>query len=106
MLSNGRDIPYLGLKVVAVTDNIAVEYGLPHGIYIKEVRLDSPAFAAGLQNGDVIVELGGKAVSTVEAYEAHVLSLEPGTITEIIVKRQGMDEYLEVEYKVSAGILQ
>lgn len=106
MLSNGRDIPYLGLKVVAVTDNIAVECGLPHGIYIKEVRLDSPAFAAGLQNGDVIVELGGKAVSTVEAYEAHVLSLEPGTITEIIVKRQGMDEYLEVEYKVSAGILQ
>ncbi len=106
MLSNGRDIPYLGLKVVAVTDNIAVEYGLPHGIYIKEVRLDSPAFAAGLQNGDVIVELGGEAVSTVEAYEAHVLSLEPGTITEIIVKRQGMDEYLEVEYKVSAGILQ
>ena len=49
MLSNGKDIPYLGLNVVTVTEQIAQEYDIPRGVYIKEVMLDSPALVAGLQ---------------------------------------------------------
>ncbi len=101
MLSNGRDIPYLGLKVLAVTEEIAKENDLAQGIYIKEVMLESPAFEAGLQSGDVIVKMGGEEIYTVPTYESKVLELEQPI--EIVVSRQGMDEHLRL--KVMAGRL-
>ncbi len=103
MLSNGRDIPYLGLKVLAVTEEIAKENDLAQGIYIKEVMLESPAFEAGLQSGDVIVKMGGEEIYTVPTYESKVLELEPEEPIEIVVSRQGMDEHLRL--KVMAGRL-
>lgn len=106
MLSNGKDIPYLGLRVVTVTDKIAADYELPKGIFVKEVLLDSPAFEAGLQNGDVIVEIGGEEISTIDAYEEKVLALQPGSMIPVIVNRQGMNEYLRLECRVTVGILQ
>ena len=48
-LSNGQDIPYLGLKLTSVTSDIEKEYDIPKGVYIKSVGIDSPAMAAGLQ---------------------------------------------------------
>lgn len=105
MLSNGRDIPYLGLKAVTVTDKIAKEYDIPKGVYIKEVILDSPALAAGLQGGDVIVKMDGEEITSAEAYESKLLSLTPGQTVRVTVKRQGMDEYLEVVCEAVAGIL-
>lgn len=105
MLSNGMDIPYLGLKIVTVTDKIAADYDLVRGVYIKEVMLDSPAFNAGLQNGDVIIEMGGEEIYSIEAYESKVLELKPGAAIEIVVSRQGMDEYLRLTCNVTAGQL-
>lgn len=106
MLSNGKDIPYLGLKVVTATEQISREYDIPKGVYIKEVVLDSPALWAGLQTGDVITEMDGEEIASVDAYEAKVLSLKPGDTIEIAVKRQGMDEYSRVECTVTAGKLE
>lgn len=105
MLSNGRDIPYLGLTVVAVTDKIASDYEIPRGLYIREVLLDSPAFEAGLQSGDVIMEMGGEEILTLDEYESKVLSLKPGTEVEIVVSRQGMNESLRLECMVTVGRL-
>ena len=45
-LSNNQDITYVGLRVSTVTNAIAKEYGIPKGVYIKSVELDSPAMAA------------------------------------------------------------
>lgn len=105
MLSNGKDIPYLGLRVVSVTDKIAMDYDLPKGVYVKEALLDSPAYNAGLQSGDVIVEMEGEEIDGIEAYEEKVLASEPGTAMQIAVMRQGMEEYLRVECRVMIGVL-
>ncbi len=67
--------------------------------------MDSPALWAGLQTGDVITEMDGEEIASVDAYEAKVLSLEPGDTIEIAVKRQGLDEYSRVECTVTAGKL-
>lgn len=40
-LSNGQDIPYLGLKLTSVTSDIEKEYDIPKGVYIKSVGIDS-----------------------------------------------------------------
>ncbi|MBO5372225.1 MAG: serine protease [Lachnospiraceae bacterium] len=106
MLSNGRDIPYLGLKVVTVTDKIAAEYDLPKGVYIREVLLDSPALEAGLQNGDIIVAINGEEIFTEDVYEEKVLSLQPGVTADVMVNRQGMDGYYTIICTVTAGKLE
>lgn len=106
MLSNGRDIPYVGLKVVTVTDKIAAEYEIPQGVYIREVMLDSPALESGLQNGDVITAIDGQEIYSEEDYEEKILSLQPGTAVEVTAKRQGMEGYNTITCSVIAGKLE
>ncbi len=105
-LSNGGDIAYLGLRIVNVTDKIAVENNIPRGVYIREALMDSPAWEAGLQSGDVIVEMDGEVIDTIEKYEEKMLEMEPGGVTEVVINRQGMDEYFEMKFSVTAGKLQ
>lgn len=103
MLSNNKDIPYAGLKLVTVTDEIAKVNGIPKGIFVKEVCVDSPAMEAGLQNADVIVEIDGEAVNNVEGYETKLLSLKPGDKMNVTVKRQGQDGYSRIDCEVTVG---
>lgn len=106
MLSNNKDIPYIGLELTTVTNDIAKEYDIPKGAYIKEVKMDSPAMAAGLQSGDVITKIGKEAVFTVDGYENALLSLIPGKSVEVVVQRQGNDGYTEITCTVEVSVLQ
>lgn len=104
-LANNQDIPYIGLELTTVTNDIAREYGIPKGAYIKDVKMDSPAMAAGLQTGDVVTSVGGDTVLSVEAYERILLSLAQGKSVEIVVQRQGVDDYTEITCTVEVGVL-
>lgn len=105
MMSNDMDIPYIGLQLSTVTNDIAEEYDLPKGAYIKEVKMDSPAMAAGLQSGDVITKMDGETVYTVDGYESKLLALEPGDTVKIVVERQGTEKYEEITCTVEVGVL-
>lgn len=104
-LANNQDISYIGLELTTVTNDIAREYGIPKGAYIKDVKMDSPAMAAGLQTGDVVTSVGGDTVLSVEAYERILLSLAQGKSVEIVVQRQGVDDYTEITCTVEVGVL-
>ena len=106
MLSNNQDVPYIGLELTTVTNDIAREYDIPNGAYIKEVTMDSPAMAAGLQRGDVITGMAGETVLSVESYESKLLALNPGERVEIVVQRQGTDAYTEITCTVDVSVLQ
>jgi serine protease Do len=106
MLSNNQDIPYIGLELSTVTNDIANEYDIPKGAYIKNVIMDSPAMSAGLQNGDVITELNGENIFSADSYESKLMALTPGDTARIKVERQGTDGYSEVTYRVTIGILE
>lgn len=106
MLSNGKDIPHIGLELSTVTNDIAKEYDIPKGAYIKDVKMDSPAMAAGLQSGDVITRMDGEAILNVDGYENKLLSLTPGESVEIVVERQGTDGYKEITCTVEVSVLQ
>ena len=96
---------YLGLGISTVTNEIEKEYDIPRGIYIKEVKMDSPAMEAGLQSGDVIVEIGGKAVYDETAYERKLLQVKPGDKVSLIIKRQGTNGYVSIRCDVEASQL-
>lgn len=106
MLSNNQDIPYIGLKVTTVTNEISKEYDIPKGAYVKEVRMDSPAMAAGLQNGDVITAMNGEPVYTAEGYESKLLELIPDEKVEIVVERQGAEGYTKITCNAKISVLQ
>ena len=106
MLLSEEDIPYLGLQVSTVTEKIAKANDLPTGVYVKSVLMDSPAMAAGIQSGDVIVAIDGEQISTEDAYQRKILSLQPGESYKIELKRQGAQGYRDVSCEVTAGILQ
>jgi serine protease Do len=54
--------PVLGVGVSDLSPDTLSARGLEHGVRVETVAADSPAAAAGLQAGDVLVEMGGKAV--------------------------------------------
>ena len=104
-LSNGKEVAYLGLGISTVTSDIEKLYDIPRGVYIKEVKMDSPAMAAGLQSGDVIVEMDGVAITDEAAYEHKLLQLKPEDKVSIVIKRQGVNGYVSIRCDVEVSKL-
>ena len=104
-IENGEDVPYLGVNCTTVTDKIANRYNIPKGVYIKQVTMDSPAFVAGLQSGDVIVSLNGTEVSSVSGYNAALLGLKPEDTCNVKVKRKGSNGYSEITCQAKIGVM-
>lgn len=105
ILCNGKDVPYMGVYISTVTEDISKDYDIPVGIYIKDIASESPAMHAGLQSGDVIVKLNGEAVTTDEIFSEKISQLIPGTTCEISVKRQNGSEYYDVTCMVEIGVM-
>lgn len=105
-LSNNKDIPYLGLRISTVTEDISDKYSIPEGVYVKTVEMDSPAMAAGIQEADVIVKMNGEEITSVEQYNQLLMGLNPGSEVKITVKRQGAEEYVNLECSAAVGVLQ
>lgn len=104
-LLKGQDVPYLGAYVSTVTDKISNKYGLPKGVYVKEVVMDSPAMNAGLQSGDIIVELGGQVMTSDRTYLNALLRLIPGENCPVVIMRQGSSGYAKITCQVEPDIL-
>ncbi len=58
-------------------------------VRVVEVSEDSPAEAAGLRDGDVIIEIGGKEIDGSEDVVSMIRGRKPGDQVEIKVRRDG-----------------
>ena len=105
ILQNGKEVPYIGLYISTVTEDISKDYDLPIVVFIKDVASESPAMYAGLQSGDIIIKVNGEKVSTDEMFSDKVSQLIPGTTCEITVKRQNGDNYYDAICEVEIGVL-
>jgi Trypsin-like serine proteases, typically periplasmic, contain C-terminal PDZ domain len=101
-LSNGKGVPYIGIYGVDVTEEIE-EQGIPKGLYVKNVDADSPAMAAGIQSGDVIMSVGDINVQTYTAYHQALTASSVGSEVKITGQRQGADGYVDIEFNVTIG---
>ena len=81
MASRHRRGAGLGLKVADASDG--------PGAYVGGVRDDSPGARAGIEVGDVIIELSGRAVSSVSDLEQIASKRPPGQPTSMTVRRAG-----------------
>jgi len=62
--------PFIGISGIDLDEATAIRNGLTKGIYINEIIEGSAAENAGIQAGDVIVELDGKEVKTMDELNA------------------------------------
>lgn len=84
-----RDRVYLGISGLGISEEIRQTYGLPAGIWIKEVLPNSPASKAGLVPEDILLKINGTAVGTVEAINALKSTMKLGEAVELEVYRHG-----------------
>jgi serine protease Do len=101
----GEDIPYMGIRVSTVTSKIESAYGIPKGVYIREVAMDSPAMNAGLQSGDIITKINGEEIRTDTAFSNALLALSAGDEVSVEVERKGATDYTAIKYEVTLGVL-
>lgn len=104
-LSNQKDVVYFGVKGSEVTADIVEQQKLPVGVYIVETVMDSPAMNAGLQNGDVITKLGTEEIKTVRDLQNELNKYSPNEVISVVVKRQGIDEYKDINFAVTLGAM-
>ena len=103
LLANGDSIPYIGIYGTSVTSAVQAEQGIPSGLYVIEVDPDSPAMAAGIQNGDVIWEVNGSSVTSLATYQKALLDAAEGETVTLRGKRLGSGGYVDIEFTVTVG---
>ena len=88
-----------GLKVEAVTSEVAKELELPRvkGLVITEVIPGSSADDMGLQPGDLILEANRIEVSSVDEWEELINILEPGDTLLLLLFRGGRTYYVPIK---------
>ncbi len=82
----------LGISIAEVTINDAQYVGLPEirGVVVKDIpNDDSPAKAAGIEPGDIIVAVEGKPVGYVGQLQQVIGFRKPGDVVKVEVARKG-----------------
>lgn len=82
----------LGITGQNVDSMAAQYYGFPTGVYVMEVTSGGAAEKAGIKAYDIITELDGYAVSSMDELKQELLFHSAGETAEIVVWRSG--EYL------------
>jgi serine protease Do len=82
---------YLGVQTEEITKENFAKYGLRdvRGVAVEKVMDDSPAQAAGLQNGDVIVRFNGEEVTSVRKLTRLIGEIAPDHQARVTVLRGG-----------------
>ena len=69
------------------------------GVRIEGVSAGGPAESAGIKKGDVIIEIGGKAVSNVDGYMSALKSQKSGAAVDVKILRDAKELMLKVTPK-------
>jgi len=89
---------YIGvvLNPGEVSEEMAKSFGRNEagGVLIADVQKDGPADKAGVQSGDIIVELDNKKVKDSMTFRRDVARILPNTKTELVVYREGKSKKL------------
>jgi serine protease Do len=92
-LKDGKTIErgYLGVQISALSEDLADSLGLEknRGEFVQRVEPDEAAAKAGIQAGDVITKVNGKAVTPDQTLSYLVTNLPIGTVVPIELIRNG-----------------
>lgn len=105
VLTKGKlERPYLGVRYIALTDDIAVQLGLDQkrGAYImpgngqESVISGSPAEKAGLKEGDIITKVDGSSIDESHSLTSLLGQHNVGDTVTLTIIRDGRSETVQV----------
>jgi serine protease Do len=90
---------WIGVQIQPVTAEIADSLGLKStkGALVAEAQPNSPATAAGLKSGDVILGIGGERIDGPRDLARKVAALGPGKKTDLIYWHDGSEKTAPVK---------
>ena len=96
---------WMGVQIQMLTEDIARSLGLQgtEGALVADVFEDSPAEAADVHIGDVILEFGGEAVPSSRRLPHMVAKAETDDAVEVVVWRDGNRESLRLVVSLRPG---
>lgn len=81
--------PWLGIEVESFSTFYQRFYRVPKGVYVTDVQAGSPAEAADLRIGDIILAADGSAVTDMDALNTQLYTHAPGDSMTFSVYRNG-----------------
>lgn len=89
--------PWIGIRVQGIDTQTAaylkqsatVDPSRSTSVLVRDVESESPAAAAGVQPGDLVLEIGGKAMKSVEEYRAALQGYNAGDTISMQLGRKG-----------------
>lgn len=90
---------YMGWQTEMLAPEIAVQLGLPvtGGIYVIDVEKNSPAWRAGIQEGDIVTEFDGRAIDKTFRPETLYTEPAPGDEHAFMLLRSGKTVGVQVK---------
>ena len=91
----------IGVEAQTITTSLAAGLRLTQdwGVVLSDVQPRSPAAAAGLQVGDIVLRLNGKLMENARQFDVNLYQVAPGGTASLEIKR-GL-EHLSVQVRVA-----
>lgn len=100
---NDKERVYLGIVAEDMPVDALTDAGISYGIYVTEVVAESPAYEAGIQNGDIIVSIDESPVGGVNSYVSILDTLSYKSEVTIGVVRFNNGTSKEIELPLTVG---
>jgi len=100
ILKNGKVVrAYMGILPQDVTPEMAKAFGQKEarGVVVGDVTANSPAKQAGVQRGDILLDVNGKPVADSNALRMTISMMQPGTDVKLMVLRDGTEREISVK---------
>ena len=100
---NKQPMVQFGIIANDIPESNQEKLGVENGIYVTEVRSNSPALETGIRAGDIIVEVDGTRVSSVINFGNILAKYEPGEVVPVKYVRSSSTNTAEREVTVTLG---
>jgi S1-C subfamily serine protease len=100
-LANKTERVSFGIIGEDIPSDVLQSFELSAGIYVTEVRPDSPAFNAGIKQGDIITQINEFSVSSISNFNSILNKYKPKEIVTVVVQRKVKQELSEKSIKVT-----
>lgn len=94
---------YCGVVAENLTKAAMIEHNVTRGVYVYEVKKDSPAFNGGLMSGDIILNVGDRFISNMNNFYNVISEYTPGEQAVFKIKRTSGTTDKEMEIKLVLG---
>ena len=95
--------PTLGIEGEALSNFYQHYYRLPPGLYVTSVDRGSDAHNKGIEEGDLVISVGVKRVTSADDLKAAIHGMQVGDTVETVIYRNGQQYLVELKLSEDKG---